>query len=84
MDEIVREVVEAFDLPPAKARALVEMVAARLQSTAGRERRHHNDDDDHDHDDQHRDHYHEGGRWPGKQGKKGGLRGLLGDVLGGE
>jgi hypothetical protein len=91
MDEIVRELVEVFDLPPARARAIVEMVAARLQP--GKARGGYDFEDDH-HDeerrsDEHLAHHgdHEGGHGSGKSAKKGRLRGLLGDAsgfLGGE
>jgi hypothetical protein len=89
VDEIVREVGEAFDLPPAKAKAIVEMVAARLQSSSGSDRREHDDrkDDDHGHEHREHDRYQQSGHGPGQPKKKGGLRGLLGDVggfLGGE
>jgi hypothetical protein len=91
MDEIVRELVEVFDLPPARARAIVEMVAARLQPGPSRGG-HEPEDDDHDEghrSDEHAAHHrdHEGGHGSGKSAKKGRLRGLLGDAsgfLGGE
>jgi hypothetical protein len=91
VDEIIKEVAEVFDLPPARAKVIVEMVASRLQASSARSGSS-RQDDDHDSDhrkDEHRsdDHDRDGGHGTGKPAKKGGLRGLLGDVggmLGGE